>query len=199
MDKENDFRKEENWNAMLAAERERMQRISGFFYEIPDDLLKWLRENVGNTGYGEIGERIALPRDPYLRKELILKFSRANEAMIESRAPKKLLNTLEKTIRERELDTGKLEASGERTDNSMILELRRSTFDRIKKMNQRHIQDLNDIKQDMERRMMSEPFWLTLIQDIEVALRNAQLEVGTSAYEELLDRKEKRREEIIRD
>ena len=104
-----------------------------------------------------------------------------------------------KTIKERELDPGKLEASGKRTDNSMILELRRSTFERIKKMNQRHIQDLNDIKQDMERRMMSEPFWLTLIQDIEVALRNAQLEVGTSAYEELLDRKEKRREEIIRD
>ena len=194
-EKENDFRENENLKA--AVERERMQRISGFFYEIPPDLLKWLREHSEKTGYGDIGERIALPKDPVLRRDLISAFSRANEAMIESRAPEKLRKTLEKTIEERKKDLRKT-VSQWNDGNSMIENLRKSAAERIGNLVDRHVADLEDIRNDMDRRMLSDPLWITLIQDIEVAIRNAQLAVGTSAYEELLGHAEERRE-IIRD
>lgn len=194
-EKENDFRENENFKA--AVERERMQRISGFFYEIPPDLLRWLREHAEKSGYGEIGERIALPKDPVLRRDLISAFSRANEAMIESRAPEKLKRTIRKTIEERMNDFRRITGQWGH-GNSMIEDLRKSAVERIRNLVERHVADLQDIENDMDRRMLSDPLWITLIQDIEVAIRNAQLAVGTSAYEELLGHQEERRE-IIRD
>jgi hypothetical protein len=80
----------------------------------------------------------------------------------------------------------------------MIEKLRASAEERIRNLINRHIEDLRDIEMDMERRMLSDPLWITLIQDIEVAIRNAQLAVGTSAYEKLLD-KDDERNGIIRE
>lgn len=194
-EKENDFR--ENENIRAAVEREKIQRISGFFYEIPKDLLSWLRKQSQDSGYGDIGERIALPRDPLLRRELISAFSRANEAMIESRAPDKLKSTISKTIKERENDLERITSQWKK-GNEMIEKLRASAEERIRNLINRHIEDLKDIEMDMERRMLSDPLWITLIQDIEVAIRNAQLAVGTSAYEKLLD-KDDERNGIIRE
>lgn len=195
-EKENDFRKEDNYRAVV--ERERMQKISGFFYEVPLDLLAWLREHEEQEGYGEIGERIAMPKDPILRRDLIQAFSRGNEAMIEARAPQKLKRTLEKTIAERKNDYKRLVSEWKNSENPYIADLRKSADERIKNLVDRHVQDLSDIEADMDRRMLSDPLWITLIQDIEVSIRNAQLAVGTTAYEDLLDSKEEKRE-IIRD
>lgn len=199
-EKENNFKTDELKAAQAITERERMNRVAEFYYDIPKDLLSWLRSQdpSGEGKYIFSSERIVLPKDPQLKKDLLVKLARATEAMIESKAPRKKANTMETIIKSKEKRILELqEMVKSKNENLMIQQLRSKVLPRLIQKTEWAIHDFETERGDMERRLNYDPIWLTLIQDIEIAIRNAQLAMGTSSYEDLLERKEKTEKEWI--
>lgn len=183
-----DYRERERTDALIA-ERERMNKVSEFFYEIPIDLATWLKGHGVDLNYakGKFDDgmpRIALPKDPALRRGLIEAMRDGTEALVEYQSQKRFLGNIEHIMASRRAALEKIAAG--KSDNRMISEMEESSANRRRENLSSHLEFLEDMARDTRMRIESEPYFVRLIQKIEVAIRNAQLAVGTSAYEEHL-------------
>ncbi len=183
-----DYRERERADALIA-ERERMNKVSEFFYEIPKDLAKWLKGHGVDLEYamGKFDDgmpRIALPRDPALKRGLIEAMREGTEALVEYQSQERFLSNVQHIRASRK--TSLEEIAPQESKNRMIAAMEESSANRRRENLSSHLEFLEDMAKDTKMRIESEPYFVRLIQKIEVAIRNSQLAIGTSAYEEHL-------------